>query len=67
MRFFKLGVATDEVGVVFTDDYIARVKHVMGDTPLYRKFVGTVLAGCTDVSISREHLIALHLSQEEIA
>ncbi|KAL5473964.1 hypothetical protein EMCRGX_G028533 [Ephydatia muelleri] len=67
VRFFKLGVATDEVGVVFTDDYVARVKHVMGDTPLCRKFVGTVLTDCTDVSISREHLIStLHLSQEEI-
>ena len=60
-------MASDEVGVIFTDDYIRRVKHIMGDTPLFRKFVGKVLAECNDVSVSRESLIGYHLSQEETA
>lgn len=66
IRFLKLGVAVDEIGVVFTSDYIMRVKHAMGDTPLCKKFVGTVLTECVDVSISRECLISLRMSQEEI-
>lgn len=56
IRLFKLGVSNDEFAVLFTEDYVQHIKSYLGDTPLYRRFVGVVLHACKDVSITKKQL-----------
>ena len=56
IRLFKLGVSSDEFAVLFTEDYVHHIKSYLGDTPLYRHFVGVVLPACRDVSITKKQL-----------
>ena len=67
LRLFKLGVSNDEYAVVFTDKYTSHVKALLGDTPLCRKFVGSILPMCKDVSITRKQLTEeLRVAEEDV-
>ena len=68
VRLFKLGVATDEYAVVFTNEYIGHARQHLGRTALCKKFVDVVLPACQDVSITRKQLTdKLRLSEEDIS
>ena len=68
VRLFKLGVASDEYAVVFTNEYIDHAKKHLGSTTLCKKFVDVVLPACQDVSITRNQLTdELRLSEEDIS
>lgn len=68
VRLFKLGVATDEYAVVFTNEYIGHARQHLGRTALCKKFVDVVLPACQDVSITRKQLTdKLRVSEEDIS
>ena len=67
VRLFKLGEAGDDFAVVFSEEYLPHVGSHLGDTPLCRKFVGTALTECRDVSVSKTRLKELHFSEDEIS
>ena len=67
VRLFKLGEAGDDFAVVFSEEYLPHVGSHLGNTPLCRKFVGTALTECRDVSVSKTRLKELHFSEDEIS
>ena len=69
VRPFKLGVSEDEYALVLSEDYLKYVKTHLGDTPLCRKFLNSLLPACQSVSVTRQQLMGegVRFSEEDIS
>ncbi|XP_078502018.1 winged helix repair factor 1 isoform X2 [Lissotriton helveticus] len=63
IRMFQQGFDTDVFGVVFTEDYVSRVRAAAvgkaGSTTVH-KFLEKVLPSCHDISFSKEKMLSQH-------
>lgn len=63
IRMFQQGFDTDVFGVVFTEDYVSKVRAAAvgkaGSTTVH-KFLEKVLPSCHDISFSKEKMLSQH-------
>ena len=71
IRLFNLDVGSDDIAVVFLEDYHSTVhrlltKQSQGSTSLSSRFIDNVLPACPDVSVTDKRLLELGLSKGDI-
>lgn len=69
VRLFKLGVSEDDYALVLSEDYSRYVKTHLGNTPLSRKFVNSLLPMCPRVSVTRQQLMGegIRFSEDDVS